>query len=179
MTGKLVPGVDQLLTLGADVPLCMAQVPTLMRGIGDILTPWAVPGDLCLILINPRRPLATGAVFQTLRRKESEPMTPPPDPNSDPGPDPGPDPGGADWINWLVRQRNDLEVPAISLQPVIGQVLDVLRGLDGCRLARMSGSGATCFAIMRDETAQLRGVAELQRGFPDWWVKRCGLYQPG
>ena len=167
MTGRTMPGAGQMLTLGADVPLCSCRGPTRMRGIGEVLEPVPVPARLLLVLANPRQPVATGPVFQALQHKNGTPMQSPPDP------------GGADWLAWLAAQRNDLESPAIALQPVIGQVLEVLRGLEGCQLARMSGSGATCFAIMRNETAQDGAVARLRRAFPHWWVKSCGLYERG
>ncbi len=166
MSGKPVPDIDALLTLGADVPLCLHPTPIRMRGIGDSLQAQTVPQDLHLILINPRVPVPTGVVFQGLTQKEGTPM------------DAAPDPHGPDWLDWLRAQRNDLERPAIDLQPIIAQVLTALRGLPGCQLARMSGSGATCFAILKDAETKRHSVAILNQTFPDWWVQPCRL-NPG
>ena len=78
------------------------------------------------------------------------------------------------WIEWLSRQRNDLEMPAIDAFPVIGEVLDELRDMEGCRLARMSGSGATCFAIVEEDHLGL--ASDLQARHPDWWIEAAQEY---
>ena len=75
----------------------------------------------------------------------------------------------------LAQQRNDLEVPAIALQPVIAQVLAELRAAAGCRLARMSGSGATCFAVFASSRAAARAARDLRTRHPEWWVKASML----
>ena len=75
------------------------------------------------------------------------------------------------WIAWLEIQRNDLEAPAITLQPIIGEVLKVLRAYSGVRLSRMSGSGATCFALFSNNKAALRAEAYFKEKQPNWWVK--------
>jgi 4-diphosphocytidyl-2-C-methyl-D-erythritol kinase len=162
MAGRSPPGLRELLKLGADVPLCMLDNPTRMQGIGERLTPVDAPQNLAIILVNPGVSVPTGSVFQRLGQKDQAPM--------------GPRPAGhdmADWLRWLAHQRNDLQSPAISLEPVIGLVLDALQQRDGCVLARMSGSGATCFAIMRDGDCRDRAVEALLQTFPGWWVKPC------
>ena len=163
MSGKPMPDIDAVLTLGADVPLCLHPTPTRMRGIGDLLQRQTVPQDVHLILINPGQPVSTGAVFQGLLQKYSAPM------------DAAPDPTGPNWMDWLKAQRNDLERPAIALQPVIAKVLTALRELPGCQLARMSGSGATCFAILQEAGVPHRSVASLKRAFPEGWIQLCRL----
>ena len=79
------------------------------------------------------------------------------------------------WIDWLAAQRNDLEAPAIAAFPVIGEVLKELRALRGCRLARMSGSGATCFAIFDDAVSVDAG--DLRERHPDWWVMETEAFR--
>ncbi len=162
MTGRPPPEAPELLKLGADVPLCMMGNATRMRGIGEWLETVDVPQNLSMILVNPGVAVATGPVFQRLQRKDQAAM--------------GDMPNGcdrADWLRWLADQRNDLQFPAISVEPVIGRVLEALQQSDGCVLARMSGSGATCFAIMRDDKCRGRAVENLSQTFPDWWIKPC------
>ena len=162
MTGRLPPEVSELLKLGADVPLCMMDNATRMRGIGERLETVNVPQNLSMILVNPGVSVATGLVFQRLGQKNHAAM--------------GEMPAGrntADWLRWLADQRNDLQSPAISVEPIIGQVLEALQQSDGCVLARMSGSGATCFAIMRDGDCRDGAVENLSQAFPNWWIKPC------
>jgi len=164
LTGTPLPDLAQVLTLGADVPLCLSDGLTRMQGIGDRLEHLGKPPPLSLILINPGVSLATSAVFQRLERFDLAPM------NDQPG-----DRTGADWLDWLAAQRNDLELPAAGLEPIIARVLEEMRGCDGCVLARMTGSGATCFAIMRDDEARDGSLKRLKRDFPDWWIKPCNV----
>jgi len=165
MTGKPVPDPAEILTLGADVPLCMADGLIRMQGIGDHLERLGRAQKLPLILINPGASMPTEAVFQGLERKNLAPMD-----------RQLPDLQGADWITWLAAQRNDLEVSAIRLVPEIDRVLQAMRQSDGCLLGRMSGSGATCFGIMRDDKTRDETVKTLKTGFPDWWIKPCNLH---
>jgi len=142
---------ERAVRLGADVPACVESVTCIGRGVGERLEP--VESDLAgmhVLLVNPRVPLSTGAVFQAWD-----------------GVDRGPLPAGAP--SGIAREgRNDLEAPAIRLCPVIADVLAALRDTDP-RLARMSGSGATCFALYDSEEA-LRGAADRVAGaHPDWW----------
>lgn len=162
MSGRAPPKMSGLLRLGADVPLCMTDNPTRMRGIGDLLEPVEMPQNLWMILVNPGVCVPTGPVFKGLRQKDQPPMEDMPDTRNQ-----------SDWLHWLAEQRNDLQPPAIVLEPVIGLVLDVLKQRDGCILARMSGSGATCYAIMRDGPSRDKAVADLSKAFPQWWVKPC------
>lgn len=137
--------------LGADVPACVESVACIGRGTGIELTP--VSNDLAqtaVLLVNPRIPLATGPVFGAWD-----------------GEDRGPLPEGP--VSVIAREgRNDLEASAISLCPPIAEVLDWLRATPTF-LVRMSGSGATCFALYRDDAALLGAVNQLQAERPDWW----------
>ena len=161
---QLYPNAERLeldlMDLGADVPLCMTAELTRMRGIGEKLVRMGAPPSLPIVLVNPGVSLNTADVFQALEQKENPAL-----------PDDMPSPKDLfNWLNWLNARRNDLERPAIKLSPVIGAVLAALNDFSGTKLARMSGSGATCFAIT--ETAEQCEVlaALLKQSYPDWWV---------
>ena len=149
-------GLAGVLSLGADVPVCMSAAPQRMRGIGDQLRMvWPVP--LCnIVLANPGVAVPTGAVFKGLATKENSAM----------GPFEGCRDLG-DLIAWLQDQRNDLEAPARAVAPVIGQVLEAL---GDALLARMSGSGSTCFGIYPDRAAAGTAAARIRQAYPDWWA---------
>lgn len=157
LTGRAAP--DAGLALGADVPVCMVAGAAVMRGIGEIVEPVPNLPVLHAVLVNPRVEVPTGAVFKGLSRKDNPPMEPLPAPD--------------DLIAWLRRQRNDLEPPACKAQPVIAQVLQALEQTADCQLARMSGSGATCFGLYPDAGAAQRAVACLAD--LGWWVQATQL----
>ena len=144
-------------SLGADVPVCLAARPARMGGTGEILT--AAPGmpDCGLVLVNPGVAVATQAVFRARTGEFSLPAALP-----------------AFWSDFatmaacLARLRNDLEPAAIHLSPVIGDVLAALRASPGCALARMSGSGATCFGLYADDGEAAGAAASLRRH--GWWT---------
>lgn len=155
-----LPDADTILALGADVPVCMARDLTRMRGIGEDLDRLGQAPMLDVLLVNPRVGVSTATVFNALPSKTNPAMT-----------DPMPDPFDADnWTAWLCAQRNDLQAPAMTAVPVIGDVLAALERQDGCQLARMSGSGATCFALFEDLAACEAAAATLRHDRPDWWI---------
>lgn len=158
LTGEEVP--DQGLSLGADLPICMLGRAGFMRGIGEEVTPVDLP-PLHAVLVNPGVPVPTGAVFGGLASKDNAPMTVLP-----------PDLDASGLISWLAAQRNDLEPPAIQAQPVIADVLQALQDSDAI-LARMSGSGATCFGLYPDSKKAAEAASFLAR--TDWWVRPCVL----
>lgn len=147
------------LALGADVPVCLGARPALMGGIGERLDPAPRFPGFWLVLANPRRAVPTGAVFGALARRDN--------PAGPPAP-----PGGfgdiKDFAGWLGAQRNDLEAPAAALCPAIGEVLAALA--QGALLARMSGSGGTCFALHGDAAGAQAAAARLRAARPDWWI---------
>lgn len=150
---------DGMLRLGADVPMCLGSHPARVRGIGDLIEPVRLPA-LPAVLVNPRVEVSTPAVFRALARRANPPM-PSPLPRFD---------GPASLIDWLATQRNDLEAAALSIEPAIGTVLAALRDVSGCRLARMSGSGATCFGLF-DSTPEAEAAARrLRAAHGDWWI---------
>jgi 4-diphosphocytidyl-2-C-methyl-D-erythritol kinase len=142
------PGDLQTLArdLGADVPACLASRLARGEGRGDVLTP--VKGDLTgtpLLLVNPNVPLATASVFKAWDGVDQGPL--------------GDLPG-----------RNDLEVPALRLAPAIGTVLEALASAPGATLVRMSGSGATCFALFGSEGERDSAQVAINGSQPDWWT---------
>ncbi len=142
--------------LGADVPVCLAGRASRMGGIGERLDPAPALPACGIALVNPGIALATAEVFRT-RRGAWSGQAKLPASWCDAG----------DMADDLRRQRNDLQPPAIALLPVIGEVLSALEAAPGCLLARMSGSGATCFGLFADEEAAARAASGLQR--PGWW----------
>jgi 4-diphosphocytidyl-2-C-methyl-D-erythritol kinase len=153
------------LGLGADVPACLAARPCRMGGIGEVLAPAPRIPPCGIVLANPRLALPTPAVFHARRGDFSPPARLPE--------------GWADvaaMARDLAGLRNDLEPAAIALCPAIAEVLATLRALPGCLLARMSGSGATCFALMPDAEAARRAAALLPEV---WWRWGGGLHEGG
>ncbi len=139
------------VTLGADVPVCMGGRAARMAGIGEEITPFDMPA-LQAVLVNPGVEVPTGAVFSGLERRDNPGLAPLP---------------SGDWLDWIAAQRNDLEAPARAGQPVIG---DVLSALGDALLARMSGSGATCFGLYPDAGAAQAAAERIAAAHPDWWV---------
>jgi 4-diphosphocytidyl-2-C-methyl-D-erythritol kinase len=156
---------------GADVPVCVDPRPRMMFGVGDLLSEPADMPKLPAVLVNPRVAVPTRDVFAALagQRKDKNELV---------------------WsaafesrsrsrvsevIGALAEQRNDLEAPAIAIAPVIAQVLADLRALRGCRLARMSGSGATCFGLFGTAPAAAAAARALRAKHPGWWVRATKL----
>jgi 4-diphosphocytidyl-2-C-methyl-D-erythritol kinase len=144
--------------LGADVPVCVAGVPALMSGIGEILAPAPKLPEMGIVLVNPGAAVSTPAVFRARTGAYSDPAH-------------LPESGWRDTnslVATLHATRNDLEPSARTLAPAIGDVLDVLAAIPTCLLARMSGSGATCFGLFADpEAAQTAARTIVRDG---WWV---------
>ncbi|SHO59666.1 4-diphosphocytidyl-2-C-methyl-D-erythritol kinase [Pseudoxanthobacter soli DSM 19599] len=156
--------------LGADVPMCLHSEPLRARGTGhDIERLPALP-DAAVVLVNSRAMLATPAVFRTLGlaagdRDEARAV---PD-HSFAWRD------AADLAAWLMETRNDLEPPARRLEPSIDGVLAALNAMPGALLARLSGSGATCFAVFADLGEARHAAAKIADARPEWWVESAPL----
>lgn len=150
--------------LGADVPACLVADALRMTGIGEVITPAPALPEFGLVLANPRVPVATPAVFRALAGRFSGPAMLP-----------------AGWTDAaamasdLAHLSNDLEAPAVEICPAIGLVLTALNALPGALLARMSGSGATCFAILPDAASATHAAAMLPAA---WWRWGGGLAAP-
>lgn len=151
------------LDLGADVPACVGGRPVWVGGIGEQLEPAAFLPAAGIVLANPRRPLPTADVF----RRRAGPFSSPARFDPVPG-------DAAGLAAALASRRNDLTETAVALLPEIGAVLDRLAELPGALLARMSGSGATCFALFADRAMALAGRA-LAAAEPGWWTAAGAL----
>lgn len=134
-----------------------------MKGIGEEITPVTLPA-LPAVLVNPRVPVSTPQVFKALAKRDLPPM-----------PEVPSFPDTEACISWLAQQRNDLQAAAVSIAPEIGGVIGALSELPGCRLARMSGSGATCFALFLTDAAADDAADLLRTRHPDWWVAAGAL----
>jgi 4-diphosphocytidyl-2-C-methyl-D-erythritol kinase len=160
---------DAAKATGADVPVCLMRRARMMRGVGDELGPLIALPPLIGLLVNPGVPVETKAVFAHMKIV----------------PGGATDFGGhqeisldmpADTLLAALRKgRNDMEAAACLLAPVIGNVLSVLSAAPGCRLSRMSGSGATCFALFKDCRSAARAKKVILQAHPAWWVKACVL----
>lgn len=152
------------LSLGSDVPACIAARPAIMCGIGDKLIPleWDVPA--WAVLVNPYLPLATPDVFRHFSAPFDAPLEIPARI------------GSFDALMELLSgTRNALETPAIRLQPMVAEILDILAPLPHCRMARMSGSGATCFGLFESAPAADAAVRRLQQSHPGWWAMAAAI----
>ena len=149
------------LALGADVPVCVYGKPARLRGIGERLDPIRGLPDLPLLLVNPGVGIATSAVFKAFELP-SEACRRPPLPSH---------PSLAQLAVWLKASRNELEPAARVLAPAVDTVLTALRGMEDCFLARMSGSGATCFGLFADLAKAEAAAARIARMEPGWWCR--------
>lgn len=164
LTGTPLPA--DCLDLGADVPVCLTDVGAArMRGVGDLVEPVTGLPPLHAVLVNPKIPVLTAEVFRHLKKRDNPPM-------------PAHLPTGIDagaLIAWLKDMRNDLQDAAIECEPVIALVFSTLEVTPGCLLARMSGSGGTCFGLYTDAETAASAAGRLRESHPDWWVAATKL----
>ena len=156
------------LLTGADVPVCLASRPCDMTGVGETLLPLTLPILPC-VMVNPRVPVATKDVFAALGLRNGELLVGATDVFRGTA---WPEAGASveDWVEVLAASSNDLEAPATRIQPVIGEVISALSATNGAWLARMSGSGATCFAIYENTADAGRAAEKIRLDHPGWWV---------
>jgi 4-diphosphocytidyl-2-C-methyl-D-erythritol kinase len=150
---------------GADVSACLASRSCIMRGLGERIEPVALPRMAC-VLVNPGAALSTREVFAALGLEPGELRS-----TATPGDWPGERASPDDWCAAIARGRNDLQPAAMRLRPVIGVVIEVLERTAGCKVARMSGSGATCFGLFADAGGASRAARRLRREHPGWWIQ--------
>ena len=168
--------IEAAQATGADVPVCLDPQTRVMRGIGDVLSDRIKLAPLPAILVNPGVMVATGEVFRAVElngqvaKVAGLPIS-----------------GGPQdtWVGWgsglaalvagLASVGNDLEKPAIRLRPVIADVLQALATLPGCQLARMSGSGATCFGLFATAREASLAARRLRAEHPTWWIRTTTL----
>jgi 4-diphosphocytidyl-2-C-methyl-D-erythritol kinase len=157
--------------LGADGAACLWGRPVLAEGRGERLSPAPELPVVDAVLINPGVGVSTPEVYAALDAGgRFGDVTPPA------GPEAFED--ATELAAWLALQRNDLEAPAILVEPAVGDVLETLRGEPECLLARVSGSGGTCFALCRSDIEAESLAERIQALAPRWWVERCRLGGP-
>jgi len=159
------------LALGADVPVSMLDRPALMWGIGDQLLPIDALPPLALVLVNPQvavPPTKTRDVFRTLDAgfvaEQPPPVSPPLDRDG--------------FSAYLAARGNDLTEAATAVVPAVSEVLAAITATAGCRLARLSGAGPTCFGLYDDQPCAERAAAHLAAVRPDWWVSAAPFGPP-
>lgn len=157
--------IEAAAATGADVPVCLAARARMMAGIGERLGPVLQLPPLFAVLVNPGAALETRAVFARMGLTPGESLA------GSIHPAIAQNLPRADLLGLLHGARNDMEDAARALLPAVGEVLGVLAVTPGCRLARMSGSGATSFGLFDDCHAARRAAAGLRRAHPDWWVR--------
>ncbi|HEX7695521.1 MAG TPA: 4-(cytidine 5'-diphospho)-2-C-methyl-D-erythritol kinase [Sphingomonas sp.] len=179
---------DVALALGSDVPACLFGHSAIGGGRGERLEPAPGLSGIPVLLVNPGVAVSTGAVFKGWDGIDRGPLL-----RRHPGLVPGStapqilnveealrgarrdEPGMTDWVGISVGGRNDLEAPARSIAPVIGNVIDLLAAQSGVTLARMSGSGATCFALFDSQAARGAARQAIATAQPDWWCLESTL----
>jgi 4-diphosphocytidyl-2-C-methyl-D-erythritol kinase len=155
--------------LGSDIPVCVVSQPRWMEGRGEILSPIVSLPHLPMLLVNPGVAVPTKDVFAALQSRSGTERKLPPGRFRD----------MADMLRFLDGSKNDLEEPAKQLQPVIGEVLKALAALPGALFTRMSGSGATCFALFPDDESCRRGAAILSEARAGWWIAPASVPEFG
>ena len=148
--------------LGADVPICLHSKTCRMTGIGEDISFLPELGQLSAVLVNPRVAVSTREIFEEF---DAAPRALDPKPNAETG----------DLLSRALAGENDLQDVAIAKAPVIATVLRALAQQSGCELARMSGSGATCFGIFRSDAQAENAAKVILAAQPNWWVQACRL----
>ena len=179
---------DIALGLGSDVPACLLGQSAIGGGRGEQLKPIEGLAGTPVLLVNPGVGVSTAAVFRGWDGVDRGPL-----PLRHPGLVPGStvpqtpssgavlhggcrdEPGMTGWLKAAIEGRNDLEKPARAVAPIIGSVIDLLATQPGVILARMSGSGATCFALFADEAARVAAAQAIRSARPDWWCLESTL----
>ncbi len=153
------------LDAGADVPVCLTPRARTMSGIGDRLGPLIAFPPVFAVLVNPRVASPTRKVFEALR------LTPGSRFETDQKRPAVPHPGDPLWLDWIALGGNDLEACALTVAPEIGNVLKALSSLPEAKATRMSGSGATCFALFDNRRSAVDALWRIARDHPQWWIR--------
>jgi 4-diphosphocytidyl-2-C-methyl-D-erythritol kinase len=151
-------------TLGSDVPVCLASRPAWMEGRGECISPAGELPSLSTVLVNPGVAVSTAKVFAALQTRRGVNGTKPTQLSS-----------VSDLILFLSTTANDLEAPACAIAPEIGDALDALADCRDVLIARMSGSGATCFGLFAERAAADAAANMIRERRPDWWVAAAQL----
>jgi len=154
---------------GSDVPVCLDPRARMMRGAGEAVGPALRLPRLFCVLVNPRVPVGTPAVFRALGVARGERHA------GAAHPEIGANASASELLPLLRVARNDLEAPACALGPVIGDALALVAGTPECRLARMSGSGATVFGLYEERDRAASAARALRDARPGWWIRATSL----
>jgi len=149
---------DLLLPLGADIPVCIHSKTSYVSGIGDIIEPLSGFPEIYMVLVNPLKHVSTPEIFQMGFDSYNEPVNHRSFDNID------------QLVEFLAECSNDLESNAVKLVPEISDIIDIIKRQEGCRLSRMSGSGATCFGIFDNKANAKKASNYIRDKHPNWWV---------
>ena len=158
---KPVPPIEKLISLGSDVPVCMQKGIVRMMGVGEKLINLSPAPKVGILLVNPRKALSTAEVFNATKEKN----------NSGLNLQGSIEKSLNSWFDWINSMRNDLTASAIDLIPDIGLILDKLITCEGARVVRMSGSGATCFALFEDFDLLQDAKVKITTECPSFWCE--------
>ncbi|MBN8631487.1 MAG: 4-(cytidine 5'-diphospho)-2-C-methyl-D-erythritol kinase [Rhodobacterales bacterium] len=162
LTGKAMPAAEEILRLGADVPVCLSGRPARMSGIGEMLAPLPPLPPFWCVLVNPRVAVPTPQVFAGLIRRDSPPL---------PDLPPTALASARTFAGWLAdHTRNDLSLPASGVAPILTSVHSALAATPDCLLARMSGSGGTHFGLFASAEAAVLAARSISAIHPRWWM---------
>ncbi len=162
-SGRAVSDIARSEEIGADIPVCLLSRTAMMSGIGETVSRMTGQGRHYGLLVNPGVPVSTGKIFHAFDQGPAGDLA---------------QPSNADLITAARAGRNDLQPIACDLQPDIIRVLDQLSGQPGVKLSRMSGSGASCFAITQDMQSAHDIQAHLSAAHPQWWIWAGGFGDP-
>ena len=162
---KNIPDLNEILKLGADVPVCLSNGLQRMQGIGEILTPLVPPLPMWIVLANPGIEIPTKQIFGLLGVKENRKLEPFHDLKDQDS-----------FFEYLRRQRNDLEGVTSGLFPEIRVMLQTFNSTTHCKLCRMSGSGATCFGLYTQKDHALNAKRAITETFSKAWVVSAPLF---
>ena len=157
--GTDLPEIDDLMKIGSDLPVCINQKTQHMKGFGEVLNVVNAFPNLPILLVNPLKKVSTQTVFRKLENKKNSPLSKYENLFQT----------KKDWINWLLLQRNDLIEPAVSVEPVISEVLQFISNQISVEKVSMSGSGATCFGVFENNHDCDLAMKKIRRERPEWW----------
>lgn len=161
----LEPYAPEVATLGADIPVCLhGPSPAQMMGIGDVLLSVPPLPDCAVVLVNPKVATPTSQIFAGLAHKTNPRMDDLPH-----------QPSFDAFADWLAHQRNDLQAPAMAAVPEIATALDLLKRIPAVAYAGMSGSGATCFGLVRNMSDARHAARVVQVAQMGWWVTPANI----
>ncbi|PQM61122.1 MAG: 4-(cytidine 5'-diphospho)-2-C-methyl-D-erythritol kinase [Rhodobacteraceae bacterium] len=163
--GKKMPDLNNLLKLGADVPVCLSNELQRMKGIGEKLTTLSPPPPMWIVLANPGIRVSTEKIFKLLTCKENKKLEPLFEINNQDS-----------FFAYLKRQRNDLESVTTTLFPEVRQMLELIMDTNDCKVCRMSGSGATCFGLYSQQEDAIQAEQKIKERFIGSWVVSAKLF---